>query len=150
MLSFFSVSKAISCCLMALVADLKWRQLRRPCFRSRTHFCRILAPTSRLAGSVLHLPFWLSLIAQHLLYPCRSQWFVPNFTYSFSQSHLLAILARFLSGFSQVLLTTSIFGSIVEVINMCIFSRLSRQMFEPFWKISSSHGRAHWMAWREH
>ena len=53
----FSVSKVISCCLMAFLADLKWRQHRRPCFRSRKHHRRILVLTSRLAGLALHVTF---------------------------------------------------------------------------------------------
>ena len=70
----FSVSKAISCCLMALVADLEWCRHHRPCFRSGKHHHRILALTSRLSGLVLNVPFWLSLTAQHRRYQCRSQW----------------------------------------------------------------------------
>ena len=39
-LSFFSASK-VTCCLMAFVADLKWRQHRWPCFQCRNHHLRI-------------------------------------------------------------------------------------------------------------
>ena len=53
----FSVSKVNSCYLMAFLADLKWRQHRRPCFRSRKHHRRTLALTSRLAGLAVHVPF---------------------------------------------------------------------------------------------
>ena len=42
---------------MAFVADLKWRQHRRPYFQSRKHHRRILALTSRRAGLALHVPF---------------------------------------------------------------------------------------------
>ena len=52
----FSVSNVITCCLMAFVADLKWRQRRRPCFRSQKHYRRKLALTSRLAGLACHVP----------------------------------------------------------------------------------------------
>ena len=76
---------------MAFVADLKYRQHRRPYFWSWENHRRIMALTSLLAGSVLHVPFWLSLIEQRRCYQSRSQWFVPSCTHSVSQSHLLAI-----------------------------------------------------------
>ena len=103
---------------MAFVADLKWRQHRRPCFWSGKHHSKILALTSRLAGSFLYVPFWLSLISQHRRCQWKFQWFVPFFTHSVSQCHLLAILSRLLSGFAHVLSTTSISGSIVEDIHL--------------------------------
>ena len=107
---------------MAFVADLKWHQHRRPCFWSRKHHRRILALTSRLAASVLHVLSWLSVIAQHSRCQSRSQWFVPVRTHSVSQSHLLAKQVHILSGFAHVLLTTSISGSIVEGIHESTFS----------------------------
>ena len=135
---------------MAFIADLKWRQHRWPCFRSRKHHRRILALTSRLAGLALHVPFWLLLISQHRHCQWRSQWFVQVFPHSVSQSHLLATLTRLLSGFAHVLLTTSISGSTVEGIRKSIFSRSCRHMLEPFCKIFSGRGSVHWMAWMVH
>ena len=129
---FFSVSKVISRCLMAFLAELKWRQHHRACFRSRKHHRKILALTSRLAGLALHVPFWLSLISQHHRFQWRSQWVVPVCTHNVSQSHLLATLTRLLSGFAHVLFTTSIFGSIVEGFRESIFSRSFQHMLEPF------------------
>ena len=120
---------------MALVDDLTWRLHCRHCLRSRKHPRRILALTSRLAGSVLHMPFWLSLIVQHRRYQSRSQLTVSVCTYSVSQSHLLAIQTCLFSGFAYVLLTTSILGCIVVGIHETIFSISCRHMLEPFWKI---------------
>ena len=99
----FLVSTIISCCLMAFLADLKCHQHRRSCFWSRKHHLRILALTLRLAGLALHVPFWLLLISQLRRCQWRSQWFVPICIHSVSQSHLLAILTRLLSGFAHVL-----------------------------------------------
>ena len=107
----FSVSNVICCCLMVFVADLMWRQHHRPCFRSWKHHRKILALTSTPAGLALHVPFWLSLIAQHRRCQWRSQWFVPACTHSASPRHLLDTLICLLSGFAHVLLTTSISGS---------------------------------------
>ena len=135
---------------MAFVADLKWRQHRRPCFWSRKHLRRILALTSRLAVSALHMPFWLSLISQRRRYLWISQLLVPNSIHSVSQSRLLAKQARLLSGFAHVLLTTSISGSIVEDIRESIFSTSCRHKLEPFWMIFSGHCRVHWMTWMVH
>ena len=135
---------------MTFLADLKWCQHRRPCFRSRKHHRRILALTSRLAGSILHVPVWLSLISQHRRYQWKSQLFVPVCIHSVSQSDLRAILNRLLSGFAHVLLTTSISGSIVEYIHESIFSRSRRHILELFWMILSGDGSAHWMAWMTH
>ena len=102
---------------------LKWRQhCGITCFCSRKHHLRILALSSLLVSSVLHVPFWLSLIAHHRRYQCKSQRFVPVCTHSISRRHYLAILTRLLSGFVHVLLTTSIFVSIVEGIRESIFS----------------------------
>ena len=127
---FFLVSNVISCFLTAFVVDLKWRQHRRPCFRSRKHHRRIVALTSRLAGLALHVPFWLSLISQHR--PWRSQKFVPVCIHSVSQSLLIAKLTRLLSFFAQIFLTTSIFVSIIKDTPESIFSRSCRHMLEPF------------------
>ena len=135
---------------MVFVADLKWRQPRRPCFRSRKHHRCILALTSRLAGLALHVPFWLSLMSQHCCFRWRSQRFVPVCAHSVSQSHLLATFTRLLSGFAHVLFTTLIFGSIVEGIHESIFSRSCRHMLEPFWIIVSVHCSVHWMIWMVH
>ena len=135
---------------MAFVTDLKWRQHRRPCFRFRKRHSRILALTSRLAGLALDVPFWLSLISQHRRCQWRSQRFVPVYTHSASQSHLLAILTSLLSGFAHVLLITSISGSIVEDIHESIFFRSCRHMLEPFWMIFSGRESVHWMAWMVH
>ena len=146
----FSVSKVTSCCLMVFAADLNWRQHRQPCFRPRKHHHRILAVTSRLAGSALHVPFSFSLIAKHCRCQWRSQGFVPACNHSASRSHIPAKKIHLLSGFAHVLLTTSISCSIAEDIPESIFSRSCRHMLEPFWKISSGQGSVHWRARMEH
>ena len=125
---------------MVFAGDLKWCYHRRPCFWSRKHHRRILALTSRLTGSVLHVTFWLPLIAEHRRYQCRFQWFVAVCTHSVSHSHQLAKLTRLLSGFALVLLTTSISGSIVEDTRESMFSRSCSHMLEPFFRIFSGCG----------
>ena len=132
------------------MADLKLRQHRRPCLRSRKHHRKKLALTSRLAGSAPHVPFWHPLIAQHRRCQWRPQWFVPACTRSVPQSHLLAEQIHLLSEFAQVLLTTSISCFIVEGILESIFSRSCRDMLEPFRTIFVDHCSVHWMAWKKH
>ena len=133
------------------VADVRafWVEMAptfRPRFQSRKQHCSILALTSQLAHSGLHVPFWLSLIAHDRLCQWRFQWFVPVWTHSVSQLHLQAILARFLSGFAHVPLTILISGSIVGSICESIFSGSCRNMLEKFCLIFSGPGNAHWMA----
>ena len=70
----FSVSKVV----LFLLSDVfcSWFKVK---LRSPVLFL-ISAVTSRLAGSALHWPFWLSLIAQHRRCQWRSQWFVQFVT----------------------------------------------------------------------
>ena len=104
----------------------------RICFLSRKHHRRMLALTSRLAGSALRVPFWLSLIAQHRRYQSRSQWFVLVCTHIVSQNHLLAILTRLRSVLAHVLLTFSTFGSSVWGIHELTFSLSCRHRSSRF------------------
>ena len=108
------------------------------CFWSRRHHRTILALTSRLAGTALPVPFWLSLTAfyRHLQWSFRL--FVQISTHSVSQSHLLAILTCILLGLAHRLLTTLtsiglMIGSIVEDTLESIFARSSR--YEGFYHV---------------
>ena len=90
---------------MAFAADLKWRQHRRPCLRSRKQHRKILTLTSRLAGLALHVPFD-SRWSHNTVVTSDDLLLVPVCIHSVLQSHVLAIQTRLLSGFAHVLLTT--------------------------------------------